>query len=163
MSTEKNKKEVTGAAAPVAPSKVEGTQSADQAQLDLGAKSADNESLASALAAKDSEIEALKAEHQNFKDKLKPEIEKIQEDNKTLKAENESLKGEIEALKADTGKSSGKGSKGSKTEGKSFIVSNSFRGNKEGEGIFNINDDVTHFEADRLKDLVERGLVEEVK
>lgn len=162
MSTEKNKKEVTGAAAPVTPSKVEGTQSADQAQLDLGAKSDEKATLELVVAEKNAEIEALKAQHQEFKDKLKPEIEKIQEESKTLKAENESLKGEIEALKADTGKPSGKGTKGNKSEGK-FIVSNSFRGNKEGEGIFNINDDVSHFEADRLKDLVERGLVEEVK
>lgn len=163
MSTEKNKKEVTGAAAPVTPSKVEGTQSADQAQLDLGAKSDEKATLESVVAEKNAEIEALKAQHQEFKDKLKPEVEKIDQENKALKAENEALKGQIEALKADTGKSSGKGTKCNKSEGKSFIVSNSFRGNKEGEGIFNINDDVSHFEADRLKDLVERGLVEEVK
>ena len=162
MSTEKTKIEKAGGSTPATPSKVEGIQSADQDQLDLGAKSAEKATLESVVATKDAEIEALKAEHQEFKDKLKPEIEKIQEENKSLKTENETLKGEIEALKADTGKPSGKGSKGNKSEGK-FIVSNSFRGNKEGEGIFNINDDVTHFEADRLKDLVERGLVEEVK
>lgn len=146
-----NKNEKAGATTPATPSTVEGTQQTDQGQLDLGANTStieEVEKLKADLAAKDAEIEALKAEHKEFKEKLKPEIEKIQ-------AENEKLKADM----AKTGKST----KASKSGGSKFIVVSAFRGTQKGEGIFEIDADVSHFDAERLKDLVSRELVKEVK
>lgn len=164
-----NKNEKAGATTPATPSTVEGTQStSDKARLDLisginklaeelGLSDEPNKlkSLSDAIiklhdeqAAKGAEIEALKAEHQDFKDKLKPEIEKI-------KAENEKLKAEL--AKA------GKSTKASKAGAAKFVVVSAFRGTQKDEGIFEIDADVSHFDADRLKDLVERELVKEVK
>lgn len=164
MSTEKTKIEKAGASTPATPSKVEGTQSSDQSKLDLNTNASSEEvqklqgdldakdseiiSLKDDLKAKSDQIAALEAEHQAFKDKLKPEIEKIQ-------TENKSLKGKIEDLQSGSGKT-----EPVKTEGK-FTVIASFRGNQEGEGIFNIGDDVSHLSAERLESLVDRELVKE--
>jgi len=142
-----NKDGKAGETTPAAPSKVEGTQETKKAD------SVNQEEVNASLAAKDAEIEKLKAEHQEFKDKLKPEIEKIQEDNKSLKAENAKLK---TALDKATAKSKAK-----KGDPK-FIVINAFRGTKEGEGIFELESDVSHLDADRLESLIERGLVKKV-
>ncbi|MNY65652.1 hypothetical protein D3C86_2029580 [compost metagenome] len=78
---------------------------------------------------------------------MKPEIEKIQSENKDLKAQ-------VEKLQSGSGKT-----EPVKTEGK-FTVIASFRGNQEGEGVFNIGDDVSHLDADRLENLVSRELVQ---
>jgi regulator of replication initiation timing len=142
-----NKSEKAGDNAPATPSTVEGTQNANQAG------SVNQDDVNASLAAKDAEIDALKAEHQEFKDKLKPEIEKITEENKSLKAENAKLK---TALDKATAKSKAK-----KGDPK-FIVINAFRGTKEGEGIFELESDVSHLDADRLESLIERGLVKKV-
>jgi regulator of replication initiation timing len=182
---------------PATPSKVEGTQESNKID------SVNQEDLNTSLAAKDAEIDKLKAEHQEFKDKLKPEIEKITEENKALKAEHQEfkdklkpeiekiteenkalkaehqefkdkLKPEIEkiteenkALKADNAKlkaaldKATAKSKAKKGDPK-FIVINAFRGTKDGEGIFELESDVSHLDADRLDSLVERGLVKKV-
>lgn len=142
-----NKSEKAGATTPATPSKVEGTQDSNQAGLGT------QEDVTTALAATDAEIDALKAEHQEFKDKLKPDIEKITEENKSLKAENAKLK---TALDKATAKSKAK-----KSDPK-FIVINAFRGTKEGEGIFELESDVSHLDADRLESLIDRGLVKKV-
>lgn len=164
MSTEKNKTEKAGGSTPATPSKVEGTQSSDQSQLNLNANTSGDEvkklqgevdakeseiiSLKEDLKAKTEQIAALETEHLEFKDKLKPEIEKIQAENKDLKAQ-------VEKLQSGSGKN-----EPTKTEGK-FTVISSFRGNQYGEGIFNIGDDVSHLSAERLKSLVDRELVKE--
>ncbi|SMG32198.1 hypothetical protein [Sphingobacterium psychroaquaticum] len=184
-----NKNEKAGATTPATPSTVEGTQSTDQAQLDLAPNTSNDEveKLKAELVAKDSEIESLKAEHKAFKEKLKPEIEKIQSENEKLKAElvakdseieslkaehkafKEKLKPEIEKIQSENEKlkaelaKTGKQSKASKSGAAKFVVVSAFRGNQKGEGIFEIDSDVSHFDADRLKDLVSRELVKEVK
>lgn len=142
-----NKSEKAGATTPATPSKVEGTQDANQAD------SVNQEEVNASLAAKDAEIESLKAEHQEFKDKLKPEVEKITEENKSLKAENAKLKTTLDKATAK--------SKAKKGDPK-YIVINAFRGTKEGEGIFELESDVSNLDADRLDSLVERGLVKKV-
>lgn len=142
-----NKSEKAGETTPATPSKVEGTQEANQADL------VTQENVNELLAAKDAEIESLKAEHQEFKDKLKPEIERIQDENKALKAENAKLKASLDKATAK--------SKVKKGDPK-FIVIDAFRGTKEGEGIFELETDVSHLDADRLDSLVERGLVKKV-
>lgn len=159
--------EKAGGSTPANPSKVEGTQSSDQSQLDLNANSSseDIKKLQGELAAKDSEIislkddlkaktdqvAALETEHREFKDKLKPEIEKI-------KAENKDLKSQVEKLQGELIKAGGK-AKTVKSE-KKFIVISPFRDNQGGEGVFNIGDDVSHLDADRLENLVSRELVQ---
>ncbi|UXD67756.1 hypothetical protein MUK51_11005 [Sphingobacterium faecium] len=158
------KNEKAGASTPAIPSKVEGTQSSDQSKLDLNTNTSSEEvkklqgeldakeseiiSLKEDLKAKTEQIVALETEHREFKDKLKPEIEKIQTENKDLKAQ-------VEKLQSGSGKN-----EPVKTEGK-FTVIASFRGNQDGEGIFNIGDDVSHLSAERLKSLVDRELVKE--
>lgn len=142
-----NKDGKAGETTPAAPSKVEGTQETKKAD------SVNQEEVNASLAAKDAEIEKLKAEHQEIKDKLKPEIEKIQEDNKSLKAENAKLKNALDKATAK--------SKAKKGDPK-FIVINAFRGTKEGEGIFELESDVSHLDAERLENLIERGLVKKV-
>lgn len=132
---------------PATPSKVEGTQESNKID------SVNQEDLNTSLAAKDAEIDKLKAEHQEFKDKLKPEIEKITEENKALKADNAKLKAALDKATAK--------SKAKKGDPK-FIVINAFRGTKDGEGIFELESDVSHLDADRLDSLVERGLVKKV-
>jgi len=166
MSTEKTKNEKAGASTPATPSKVEGTQASDQSQLDLNTNDSADEvkKLQGELAAKDSEIISLKddlkakgdqvvaleTEHQAFKDKLKPAIEKLEAENKELQAKVKKLGSNLGVDLPSL----------AKTEGK-FTVIASFRGNQEGEGIFNIGDDVSHLDADRLKSLVDRQLVKE--
>ena len=183
MSTEKNKTEKAGAEASAIPSKVEGTQPSDQSTLDLNStpdlqtqiETLQNElsdkdkviiSLQGDLTTKDDQIISLndelkvkldhiadlESEFKAFKDKLKPEIEKIQ-------TENKDLKGQVEKLQGKLVKSGGK-TEPLKTDGK-FTVINSFRSNQDGEGIFNIGDDVSHLSAERLKSLVDRELVKE--
>ena len=132
---------------PATPSKVEGTQETNKID------SVNQEDLNTSLAAKDAEIDKLKKEHQEFKDKLKPEIEKITEENKALKADNAKLKAALDKATAK--------SKAKKGDPK-FIVINAFRGTKDGEGIFELESDVSHLDADRLDSLVERGLVKKV-
>ena len=142
-----NKSEKAGETTPVTPSKVEGTQETKKADL------VNKEEGDASLAAKDAEIEKLKAEHQEFKDKLKPEIEKIAEENKVLKAENAKLKASLDKATAK--------SKAKKGDPK-YIVISAFRGTKDGEGIFELETDVSHLDSDRLESLVERGLVKKV-
>lgn len=160
------KNEKAGVSTPATPSKVEGAQSSDQSQLNLNANASVDEvkklqgeldakeseiiSLKDDLKAKTDQIAALETEHQAFKDKLKPEIEKIQ-------AENKDLKGKIEKLQGELVKAGGK-PKTVKSE-KKFTVISSFRDNQGGEGVFNIGDDVSHLDADRLENLVDRELV----
>lgn len=120
----------------------------EKIQGELAAKESEIISLKEELKAKSNQVIALETEHKEFKDKLKPEIEKI-------KGENKDLKVQIEKLQSGSGKT-----ETTKTEGK-FTVINSFRGNQDGEGIFNTGDDVSNFDADRLKSLVERELVKE--
>lgn len=164
-----NKTEKAGATTPASSPKVGGAQSSDQSQLDLNANAnasaEDIKKLQGELAAKDSEIISLKddlkaktdqvvaleAEHIEFKDKLKPEIEKIQTENKALKDQVDKLQGELVKAggKAKTGKSE-----------KKFTVISAFRDNQGGEGIFNIGDDVSHLDAERLENLVSRELVQ---
>jgi chromosome segregation ATPase len=162
------KNEKAGASTPATPSKVEGTQSSDQSKLDLNTNASSEEvqklqsqlgfyeaeiaSMREDLAQRTKQVGDLEAEHQEFKDKLKPEIEKIQ-------AENKDLKGQVEKLQGELVKAGGK-TEPVKTEGK-FTVIASFRGNQDGEGIFNIGDDVSHLSAERLKSLVDRELVKE--
>lgn len=110
---------------PATPSKVEGTQETNQAD----------------------------SVNQEFKDKLKPEIEKITEENKALKADNAKLKAAVEKATAK--------SKAKKGDPK-YIVINAFRDSKGSEGIFELDTDVSHLDADRLDSLVERGLVKKV-
>lgn len=166
MSVDKKQKEAAGAKVPATPSKVEGVETTnDQGQLDLAAVDQQTENASASLsdkelealkaevAAKDAEIESLKVEHQKFKDDLKPKVE-------SLMKENEDLKNELQTLKAAP-KAGVKGAKSDKSAAK-YVVANSFRGNKEGEGIFSIGDDVSHFEAERLNILVERELVKKV-
>lgn len=159
--------EKAGASTPATPSKVEGTQSSDQSKLDLNTNASSEEvqklqgeldakeseiiSLKDDLKAKTDQIAALETEHQAFKDKLKSEIEKIQTENKALKAQVDKLQGELVKAggKAKTGKSE-----------KKFTVISAFRDNQGGEGIFNIGDDVSHLDADRLENLVSRELVQ---
>lgn len=151
-----NKSEKAGATTPANPSTIEGTQSTDQGKLDLGVNtstSEENDNLKAELEAKDVEIEALKAEHKEFKDKLKPEIEKIQEENKSLKAKNVKLQASLDKASVKSK---------AKKEDPKFIVINAFRGNKEGEGIFELGADVSHFDSERLESLVERELVKKV-
>ncbi|MGJ1321466.1 hypothetical protein ACR780_02155 [Sphingobacterium faecium] len=160
--------EKAGASTPATPSKVEGTQSSDQSKLDLNTNASSEEvqklqgeldakeskiiSLKDDLKAKTDQIAALETEHQAFKDKLKPEIEKIQAENKDLKGKIENLQGELVKAggKAKTGKSE-----------KKFTVISAFRDNQGDEGVFNIGDDVSHLDAERLKSLVDRELVKE--
>lgn len=142
-----NKDGKAGETTPATPSKVEGTQETNQVDLVI------QEEINASLAAKDAEIEALKAEHQELKDKLKPEIEKIQEENKALKADNAKLKAAVEKATAK--------SKAKKGDPK-FIVINAFRDSKGDEGIFELDTDVSHLDSDRLDSLVERGLVKKV-
>lgn len=160
--------EKAGASTPATPSKVEGTQNGEKTQSPLkeaiiklaeqvGIQDAEKiEAFSDAVVnldkqTKDSEIETLKIEHQAFKDKLKPEIEKIQ-------AENKDLKGKIEKLQDELVKAGGK-AKTAKSE-KKFIVISPFRDNQGDEGVFNIGDDVSHLDADRLENLVSRELVQ---
>ncbi|TCV17124.1 hypothetical protein EDC17_101141 [Sphingobacterium alimentarium] len=142
-----NKDGKAGETTPATPSKVEGTQETKKAD------SVNQEEVNTSLAAKDAEIEKLKAEHQEFKDKLKPEIEKITEENKALKAENTKLKAALDKATAK--------SKAKKGDPK-YIVINAFRGTKDGEGIFELESDVSHLDSDRLDSLIERGLVKKV-
>lgn len=142
-----NKDGKAGETTPATPSKVEGTQETKKAD------SVNQEKVNTSLAAKDAEIEKLNAEHQEFKDKLNPEIEKITEENKALKAENAKLKAALDKATAK--------SKAKKGDPK-YIVINAFRGTKDGEGIFELESDVSHLDSDRLDSLIERGLVKKV-
>ncbi|MBB2951976.1 hypothetical protein [Sphingobacterium sp. JUb56] len=161
------KNEKAGVSTPATPSKVEGAQSSDQSKLDLNTNASSEEvqklhgeldakdseiiSLKDDLKAKTDQIAALETEHQAFKDKLKPEIEKMQAENKNIKDLVEKLQGELV-------KAGGK-AKTVKSE-KKFIVISPFRDNQGDEGIFNIGDDVSHLDADRLENLVSRELVQ---
>lgn len=166
MSTENNK-EKAGAKAPATSSKVEETQNDNQGALDLPSKGDTSNSpevdplatqvatLTAELDSKNSEIETLKQEHEVFKNKLKPEVERIT-------AENKSLKEQVASLQAQGAKSAGK-SKGQQSTEPKFIVISAFRGTKENDKVFDVDTDVSHFDAERLAALVAKGLVKEVK
>lgn len=132
MGTE-NKIEKAGATTPVTPSKVEGAQSSKVQESKV-------DDVINA------EIESLKA--------------KVSEHEATIAskdAEIESLKDSIKKLEAKSSRSKGK-------KENRFIVVNSFRSNvkAEKEKIYNIDEDVSDLDADRLENLVERGLVKKI-
>lgn len=91
---------------------------------------------------------------------LKEVIKERDETIRAKDAEIQQLQAQIESLKSEASKKRGKGAKDSKR----FVVVNSFRGNTKADNgkIYDINEDVSHFDADRLKNLVERELVKEV-
>ncbi|QBQ41202.1 hypothetical protein E2P86_08545 [Sphingobacterium psychroaquaticum] len=162
-----NKNEKAGAATPATPSIVEGTQDTDQAKLDLAPKTSydEVEKLKADLADKDVEIEALKVEREGVEvenEKLKADLADKDVEIEALKVEREGVEVENEKLKADLAKAS-KQSKAVKSGAPKFVVISAFRGTQKNEGIFEIDADVSHFDADRLKDLVSRELVKEVK
>ncbi|WP_313515161.1 hypothetical protein [Sphingobacterium sp.] len=132
MGTE-NKIEKAGASTPAAASKVEGAQSS-------------------------------KVQESKVDDVINAEIEslkgKVTEHEATIAskdAEIESLKDSIKKLEAKSSRAKGK-------KENRFIVVNSFRSNvkAEKEKIYNIDEDVSDLDADRLENLVERGLVKKI-
>ncbi|MFD1770877.1 hypothetical protein [Sphingobacterium suaedae] len=168
------KQEKTGATAPATPSKVEGVQqpsaSNDLHSENAGLKS-DLQSKTELLQSRESDIQTLQTENAGLKSDLQSKTELLQSresDIQTLQTENAGLKSENEDLKAKVADlekkvESSKSSKKTKSE-KRFIVVNSFRGNTKGDSgkVYNIGDDVSEFDAERLKNLVERELIKEV-
>ncbi|OYD41170.1 hypothetical protein [Sphingobacterium cellulitidis] len=132
MGTE-NKIEKAGATTPATPSKVEETQ----VSKNQGSKVDDSiHAMIESLKGKVSEHEATIA---------------------SKDAEIESLKDSIKKLETKSSRSKGK-------KENRFIVVNSFRSNvkAEKEKIYNIDEDVSDLDADRLENLVERGLVKKI-
>ena len=127
-----NKNEKAGAQTPATPSKVEGTQ--EKAQTNQVDSNVN------------AEIESLKA--------------KVSEHETTIASKD----AEIESLKDTIKKLDTKANKANSKKEKRFIVISPFRSNVKAdkEKVFDINDDVTDFDADRLKNLVEKGLVKEI-
>lgn len=132
MGTE-NKIEKAGATTPATPSKVEG----DQVSKVQGAKVEDSIN---------AEIESLKG--------------KVSEHEATIASKD----AEIESLKDSIKKLEAKSSRAKSKKETRFIVVNSFRSNvkAEKEKIYNIDEDVSDLDADRLENLVERGLVKKI-
>lgn len=132
MGTE-NKIEKAGATTPATLSKVEG----DQVSKVQGAKVEDSIN---------AEIESLKG--------------KVSEHEATIASKD----AEIESLKESIKKLETKSNRAKSKKETRFIVVNSFRSNvkAEKEKIYNIDEDVSDLDADRLENLVERGLVKKI-
>ncbi len=146
--SEANKSEKAGAKTPVDPSKVEGTQNA----VVTNDFAAENAGLKSELLKNAELLEARNGD-----------IQTLNDEKTVLKTENDSLKAKVADLEKQLKDSKASSSKKGKAA-KRFVVTNSFRSNVKGEEgkIYNIDDDVTDFDGDRLKDLVARDLVKEV-
>lgn len=132
MGTE-NKIEKAGATTPATPSKVEGDQ-------------------------------VSKVQESKMDDVINAEIESLKSKVSEHEATIASKDAEIESLKESIKKLETKSNRAKNKKETRFIVVNSFRSNvkAEKEKIYNIDEDVSDLDADRLENLVERGLVKKI-
>lgn len=105
-----------------------------------------------------------KVQESKMDDVINAEIESLKSKVSEHEATIASKDAEIETLKDSIKKLENKASKASSKKEKRFIVVSPFRSHVKADKdkVFDINDDVTDFDADRLKNLVEKGLVKEI-
>lgn len=105
-----------------------------------------------------------KVQESKMDDVINAEIESLKSKVSKHEATIASKDAEIESLKESIKKLETKSNRAKNKKETRFIVVNSFRSNvkAEKEKIYNIDEDVSDLDADRLENLVERGLVKKI-
>lgn len=105
-----------------------------------------------------------KVQESKMDDVINAEIESLKSKISEHEATIASKDAEIESLKESIKKLETKSNRAKNKKETRFIVVNSFRSNvkAEKEKIYNIDEDVSDLDADRLENLVERGLVKKI-
>ncbi|WP_392471364.1 hypothetical protein ACF3OC_08310 [Sphingobacterium cellulitidis] len=105
-----------------------------------------------------------KVQESKMDDVINAEIESLKSKVSEHEATIASKDAEIESLKESIKKLETKSNRAKNKKETRFIVVNSFRSNvkAEKEKIYNIDEDVSDLDADRLENLVERGLVKKI-